>query len=113
MKTWRTILCALVAVCVATSLAPVTPLDAAALATTGTHVAAVSALPAAAIHFLHDAYELHLTPGDQAPGGDDLRALDAAVAVHPEVELPARRFVVGRGGDAAERDDNCGIAHDS
>jgi hypothetical protein len=53
MKTWRTILCALVAVCVATSLAPVTPLDAAALGSgaemrTVRGAAVVSALPAAA-----------------------------------------------------------------
>src|ERR1700743_3942238 len=48
MKTWRTILCALVAVCVATSLAPVTPLDAAALAKLPMRTA-VSALPAAAM----------------------------------------------------------------
>ena len=49
MKTWRTMLCALVAVCVATSLAPVTPLDAAALAATATRSFALPpASPAAA-----------------------------------------------------------------
>ena len=53
MRTWRTIVCALVAVCVSMTLAPVTPLDAAGFVTAGAMpvargAAAVKALPAAA-----------------------------------------------------------------
>ena len=60
-------------------------------------------LPALAEHFLHDADELHLALRHDAPRGHDLGAFDGLLAIDPEVEDAAGRFVAGWSRDAAER----------
>src|SRR5207253_533918 len=60
-------------------------------------------LPAAAVHLLDDADETDQAIRDEALGADDLPPLHPLVAVDPEVELVAGRFVLRRGRHPAQR----------